>query len=126
MQEIRETIGPRTLALVALLSVMLTCFWAIFIVFLPPIAYCTQSVSSLIPTPGVELLGGPFIMFLVMLGLNRISALRSRLTTTNLVYLYVTTLGVSYYANVSHPWAVEAGERSGLQPICSEFRRLYE
>lgn len=109
MQQIKERVSTKTLALFAFLSIILTCFWDIFIVFLPPIAYCTQSVSSLIPTPGVELLGGPFIMFLIMLGLIRIPSLRRYLTTTNLVYFYVMTLSVSYFANVSHPWAVEAG-----------------
>jgi len=88
-QEIREeAISPLTLLLMAILSVGLTCFWDLFTVFLPSIAFCTQNVSNLIPTPGVELMGGPFIMFLFMMLLMRIPSLRKHLTTTNLVYVY--------------------------------------
>ena len=97
-------IGPTALAMVALLSIGLTIFWNFFIIFLPEFAVCTQSVSNLIPVPGLDMMGGPFVMFLVVMGLMRIPSLRQHLTTANLVYLYVTTLGASYFASLYHPW----------------------
>jgi len=94
---------------VASLSIVLTVFWDVFTIFLPPMMYCTQNVSNLIPAFGIELLGGPFIAFLITMLLMRIPLLRRRLTITTLAYLYVTTLGVSYFANTGNPWHVHAG-----------------
>ena len=112
-EERKEAVTPTTLVLVAILSACLTIFWAVFTIFLSGmmsgLTYCTQNVSNLIPTIGVELLGGPFITFLFVMVFMRVPALKRHLTTTNLVYLYVTTLGVSYFANTALPWHCQAG-----------------
>jgi len=86
----KGVISSTTLILLAILSAGLTVFWVVFTVFLPTIATCTQNVSNLINAPGVELMGGPFIMFLFAMVLMRVPSIRRHLTTTNLVYLYVT------------------------------------
>jgi hypothetical protein len=89
-----KPVGFSTLLLVAVMSVALTCFWDLFVVFLPGVAVCTQNVSTLIPTYMVDLMGGPFVMFLLMIPLMRIPLLRRRITTATLVYIYVTAMGV--------------------------------
>ncbi|MBS7612097.1 hypothetical protein KEJ27_07855 [Candidatus Bathyarchaeota archaeon] len=104
-----EKLTAATLIWVTVLSVVLTVFWDLFALFLPPIASCTQNVSSVIPTPGVELMGGPFLMLIIIMGLIRIPYMRGYLTTANLVYLYVTSLAVAYFANFNHPWGVDGG-----------------
>lgn len=98
-----------TLIWIAILSVALTIFWDLFALFLPPVASCTQNVSSVIPTPGVELMGGPFLMLIIIMGLTRVPYMRKHLTITSLVYLYVTSLAVAYFANFNHPWGVDGG-----------------
>jgi hypothetical protein len=102
--ESEKPVSAVTLLLVAILSVALTCFWDLFVVFLPDFAVCTQSVSNLIPTYMVDLMGGPFVMFLLTIPLMRIPPIRRHLTVPNLVYIYITALGVSYYASIYHPW----------------------
>jgi len=108
-EDTKKSVSLSTLLIVCLLSVALTCFWDVFIVFLPAVAFCTQNVSFLIPTPGVDLMGGPFVMFLFIMVLMRIPFLRKNLNTENLVYLYVTALGVSYFASWQHPWTHDIG-----------------
>lgn len=108
-QKVVEPVGFTTLLLVAVMSVALTCFWDLFVVFLPGFAVCTQNVSTLIPTYMVDLMGGPFVMFLLMIPLMRIPLLRRRITTNTLVYIYVTAIGVSYYACWYHPWTHDIG-----------------
>jgi hypothetical protein len=108
-EEIVKPVKPETLLLIAILSLALTCFWDVFIVFLPSIAFCTQNVSFLIPTPDVDLQGQPFVMFLLLMLLIQIPILRKRLTTSNLVYIYVTALGVSYFSSWEHPWTHDIG-----------------
>lgn len=98
-----------TLIWIAILSIALTVFWDLFALFLPPVASCTQNVSSVIPTPGVELMGGPFLVLIIVMGLIRIPRMRKYFTTANLAYLYVTSLAVSYFANFNHPWGVDGG-----------------
>lgn len=105
----KQSFKAITLIWVAALAIVLTVFWDLWTLFLPPIATCTQNVSSVIPTPGVELMGGPFLMLIIIMGLIRLPLVRKYLTTTNLVYLYVTTLAVSYFANFNHPWGVDGG-----------------
>lgn len=104
-----KSVSASTLFLTAVLSIILTVFWDFFIVFLPQVAVCTQNVSMLIPTPMIDLIGGPFIMLLLIMALTRIPFLRKRLTTTSMVYSYVTALGVSYFSNWEHPWTHDAG-----------------
>jgi len=102
--ETRETVGPITLFSIAILSATLTVVWGFFIALLPSVAFCTQNVSNLIPTPGVEFMGLPLLMFLVVIVLRRIGPIGERLTTTNIVYLYVASIGVAYFANTTYPW----------------------
>jgi len=103
-QESVKTVNSVTLLLVAILSVALTCFWDLFVVFLPDFAVCTQSVSNLIPTYMMDMMGGPFVMFLLIIPLMRIPLFRRHITATNSVYIYITALGVSYFASIYHPW----------------------
>jgi len=104
-----EKVKAITLIWVAILSIVLTVIWDVWTLFLPTIAFCTQNVSNLIPTLGVELMGSPFLMLLVVMALIRAPSIRKHLTTTTLVYLYATTLAVAYFANTSHPWGYAAG-----------------
>jgi hypothetical protein len=124
-QSIEERVTVKTLIWVAILSVVLTVFWDLFTVFLPPMMYCTQNVSNLIPAFGIELLGGPFIAFLITMLLMRIPLVKHRLSTTTLAYLYVTTLGVSYFANTGHPWHVAVGfaVAKASAPLSEAFAR---
>ena len=101
---VEEAVTPALLISIAILSVVLTVIWDFFIALLPQIAFCTQNVSNIIPTPGVELMGLPFVMFLFIIALRRIKPLSTHLDTTKIVYLYSATLGISYFANTTYPW----------------------
>jgi len=89
-----------TIGLTAILTVSVN----FLICFLPSIAACNMSVGDLIPTPGVDLLGIPFVMILVTAVFMRISSLRRYMTNENLVFLYVVTLATSAFANPNSPW----------------------
>ena len=104
-----ERVTVTTLIWVAILSIVLTVFWDAWTLFLPHVAFCTQNVSNLIPTPGVCLMGSPFLVLMISMALIRIPSMRKYLTTANLVYLYVTALAVAYFANTSYPWGYVAG-----------------
>lgn len=109
-QEIKkEVVSAITLALVAILSAGLTIFWNVFLLFLPAIAVCTQNVSVLITTPGVYLMGSPFLVLLITMALMRFHPMRRHLTRTSLVYLYVTSISAAYFVNTSYPWEYTAG-----------------
>jgi hypothetical protein len=54
-------------------------------------------------------MGSPFLVFLITMAFIRFQSIRKYLTTTNLVYLYVTSLAVAYFANTSFPWGYVAG-----------------
>jgi hypothetical protein len=108
-QSLEERVTVKTLIWVAILAVVLTAFWDAFTLFLPTVAFCTQNVSNLIPTPGVCLMGAPFLMLSIAMVLMRAPSIGRRLTTTNLVYLYVTALAVAYFANTTYPWGYVAG-----------------
>jgi len=58
----------------------------------------------LIATPGVDLLGIPFVMILVTAVLMRIPSARKHLTNENLVFIYVVALASSSFANSDSPW----------------------
>ncbi|MFN3622256.1 MAG: hypothetical protein ACK4TI_05125, partial [Nitrososphaerales archaeon] len=88
----REEVKASTLLTVFILSAVLTCIFNMYIFWLPPSAYCTQSVSVLISTPGLDLMGWPFVMLLLTAMLMKISFIRKYLTTANIVYLYIVTL----------------------------------
>jgi hypothetical protein len=92
-----KDVTTKTFIWVAVLSIVLTVIWDLWKEFLPPIAACTQSFSSLIPSPGVELMGLPFLMVMIAMALIRIPSMRKYLSSQNLVYLYATFLAVSYF-----------------------------
>jgi len=103
-EKTKEALGPIKLFSIAILSAVLTIVWGFFIALLPSVAFCTQNVSNLIPTPGVEFMGLPLLMFLIVIVLRRIGSIGGRLTTANIVYLYVASIGVAYFANTTYPW----------------------
>ncbi|RLE61910.1 MAG: hypothetical protein DRJ38_10615 [Thermoprotei archaeon] len=91
-----ERVKATTLIWIAILSSVLTVLWTFYSAFLPAIARCTQSVSVLIPASGIGFMGLPFVMFIIAMILARVPLLRKHLTTSNLVYSYITTFIVSY------------------------------
>lgn len=106
-----EEVKPSTLLSIAVLSAVMAVICNFFIFWLPAIASCTQNVGDLIPTPGVDLMGWPFVMILFIMALSRIPAVGRYLTRSNVAYLYVTALAVSYFASFDQPWG------HGLAPI---------
>jgi hypothetical protein len=105
----KEEVKVGTLLTVFILSALLTCIFNMFIFWLPPSAYCTQSVSVLISTPGLDLMGWPFVMLLLTAMLMKIPVIRKYLTTTNIVYLYIVTLSASYFSSFDNPWWWDIG-----------------
>jgi hypothetical protein len=80
-----------------------TIFWDVWAAFLPAVAACTQSVSILITTPGIALMGFPFLALLLSMVLIRTPLMKKHLTTANLVYIYVTALAVAYFSSFYYP-----------------------
>jgi hypothetical protein len=110
VREIKEyKITATTLIWAIGLTIILTASINFLIYFLPSVAACNQNVGDLIPTPGVDLLGIPFMMILVTAVLMRIPSARKHLTNETLVFLYVVALASSAFANQDSPWR-ESGE----------------
>ena len=110
-----EEIKASTLLFIAVLSALMTVICNFFIFWLPAIASCTQNAGDLIPTPGVDLMGWPFVMILLIMVLSRIPAINKYLTRANIAYLYVTALAVSYFSSFDMPWG------AGLSPILASL-----
>jgi len=108
-KEVVEKITATTLLIIAIITVLMTCLFNIFIFWLPPSAYCTQSVSVLIPTPGLDLLGWPFIIILLVALLRRVQFMRKYLNTMNITYLYIIALAVSCFSCFGNPWWWDIG-----------------
>ncbi|RLI23794.1 hypothetical protein DRO58_08485 [Candidatus Bathyarchaeota archaeon] len=94
-----ERLSAKTLIWVAVLSICLTVFWNFFEALLPQAARCTQRVNALIPTPGSEFVGGPFVALLAVMALQYIQPFRRYLTRTNLAYLCIATIAVSFFSH---------------------------
>jgi len=90
---------------------LLTIIGNFFIYFLPSVAACNQNFGDLIPTPGVDMLGMPFVMILVVAVLMRIQSVRKYFTPENLTFLYIVALASSAFANQDSPW------RESIEPI---------
>jgi len=111
-----DTVSSATLVFVAIFSIVLTLAVNFFTGLLPlnAVALCSQNISNLAATPGVELMGLPFVAFLVIMALQRIPSLRRYVTTSNSVYIYAITLAVTYFANLGYPWDTSVIAISGL------------
>jgi hypothetical protein len=108
-EELKITIP--VLAWVAIITALLTIAGNIFVYFLPFPFTCNMNAGDLIATPGVDLLGIPFMMTLIVGALMSISSIRRRLTTANLMLLYVVALASSAFANQDSPW------REAFEPV---------
>jgi len=86
------------------LTIILTIPANFFTYFLPSIALCNQNLGDLITTPGVDLLGLPFVMILITAVLMRIPSVRRHFTNETLVFLYVVAMASSAFANSNSPW----------------------
>ncbi|MBS7617221.1 hypothetical protein KEJ25_01195, partial [Candidatus Bathyarchaeota archaeon] len=84
---------------ITVLSIITAFFWNFFEALLPPLARCTQRVNTLLPTPGTEFVGGPFVAFLVVMALQYFQPLRKYLSRTNLAYLSITMITTSFYTH---------------------------
>lgn len=63
-----------------------------------------MNAGTLISTFGVDLLGMPFVMSLIIALLMRISSVRKHLTSGMLILLYTTALSASAFASTNSPW----------------------
>jgi len=93
------------------ITAILTVLGNVFVYFLPFPFTCNMNAGDLIATPGVDLLGMPFVMTLIIALLARIPAVKKYLTAGNLVFLYVVALAASAFANQDSPW------RESFEPI---------
>lgn len=109
VEEVKITIP--VLAWVLILTVLLTIVGNIFVYFLPFPFTCNMNAGDLIATPGVDLLGIPFMMTLILGALMSIPSVRKRMTTANLMLLYVVALASSAFANQDSPW------REAFEPV---------
>ena len=96
---VEEKVTVKTLIWVAVLSIVMAFFWNFFEALLPPSARCTQRVNTLLPTPGTEFVGGPFVALLVVMALQYFQPLRKYLTKTNLTYLSIAMITTSFYTH---------------------------
>jgi len=69
-----------SLLLIVGLTIALTTSMNLFLYFLPSMAACNLQVGDLIPTAGVDLLGIPFLMTVVIAILMRFPSVRRFLT----------------------------------------------
>jgi len=97
------------------ITTLFTVIGNFFIYFLPSIAACNQNFGDLIPTPGVDMLGMPFVMILIVAVLMRIPSVKRYFTAENLVFLYVVALASSAFANQDSPW------REAFEPITARI-----
>jgi len=102
MEELKITTPLLMWAVV--ITAVLTVLGNMFIFFLPWPFSCNMNAGTLISTPGMELLGMPFVMSLVIALCMQIPSVRKYLTTSNMVLLYTTALAASAFANTNSPW----------------------
>jgi len=93
-----------SLLLIVGLTIVLTTSMNLFLYFLPSMAACNLQVGDLIPTAGVDLLGIPFLMTVVIAILMRIPSVRRFLTTENLVFIYIVALASSGFSDAYAGW----------------------
>jgi len=94
-EELRITVP--LLIWTVVITAVLTVIGNVFIYFLPFIAFCSMNMGDLITTPGVNLLGIPFVMTVVIAALMRIPSVKKHMTAGNLVFLYVVALASSAF-----------------------------
>jgi hypothetical protein len=102
LKEFKFTVKP--LLWIIGLTVVLTFTMNFFVYFLPMIASCNLQVGDLIPTAGVDLLGIPFLMTIMIAVLMRMPSVRKYLTNENLVFLYVVALASSGFSDAYAGW----------------------
>jgi hypothetical protein len=86
------------------LTIALTASMNLFLYFLPQMAACNLQVGDLIPTAGVDLLGIPFLITIVIAMLFRVPSVRRYLTNENLVVIYVVALASSGFSDMYAGW----------------------
>ncbi len=109
VEELKITIP--TLTWVIIITIVLTVMGNVFVCFLPFPFTCNMNAGDLIATPGVDLLGIPFTVTLIIGALMYIPSARKYLTTTSLMLLYIVALASSAFANQDSPW------REAFEPI---------
>ncbi|MEM3679780.1 MAG: DUF6785 family protein, partial [Candidatus Bathyarchaeia archaeon] len=109
VEEVKITVP--VLALVLLLTALLTIIGNIFVYFLPFPFTCNMNAGDLIATPGVDMLGIPFMTTLIVGALMYIPSVRKYLRPVNLMLLYVVALASSAFANQDSPW------REAFEPV---------
>ncbi|MBS7613850.1 hypothetical protein KEJ48_06390, partial [Candidatus Bathyarchaeota archaeon] len=87
-----------------IITAVLTVLGNMFIFFLPWPFSCNMNAGTLIATPGMELLGMPFTVSLVIALCMQIPSIRKYLTASNIVLLYTAALAASAFANTNSPW----------------------
>jgi len=118
LKEFKFTVKP--LLWVIGLTVVLTFSMNFFIYFLPTMAACNLQVGDLIPTAGVDLLGIPFLMTIIIAVLMRIPSLRRYITTENLVFIYIVALASSGFSDAYAGW------RETYEPLTARVGTLAE
>ncbi|MBS7612148.1 hypothetical protein KEJ27_08120 [Candidatus Bathyarchaeota archaeon] len=109
VEELKITIP--TLTWIIIVTIALTVMGNVFVYFLPFPFTCNMNAGDLIATPGVDLLGIPFTVTLIIGALMYIPSARKYLTTTSLMLLYIVALASSAFANQDSPW------REAFEPI---------
>jgi len=109
IEELKITMPLLTLAVA--MTAILTILGNIFVYFLPFPFVCNMQVGDLIAAAGVDLLGMPFVITLIIGVLMQISSIRRRITIGNLIALYIIALASSSFSTHTSPW------RENFEPV---------